>query len=404
MNILIDRHINDIRLSPFTLYYYVSLIYVYWIVYEYRLFFVYSFNREIMSKEYYSMLWLSKWATDDEIKKAYRKLAMQHHPDRGWDTEKFKEINEAYSILSDPQKKQQYDTYGSVWWNGWFWWVDVDLSDIFEQFFGWGRTSSKKTQSSTFRWEDIETVLNIDLKTSIFGWKTKVKYDKYIICTDCHGQWWEWKSMCSDCHGSWYVKYRQQTLFGTIEHTWPCQKCNGTWEMLEKMCWTCGWQKRVKKSCELEIDIPAWIDDGMVIRMNSEWNEWIGASAWDLYIRFKVTTIEKNLRRKWVDLFLELDVDVIEAILGTTKELNVPIIWKRNISIESWTQVWTTLKIAGDGVKYIDKDKKWDLFITLNIKIPKKISDSQRESFEKIAKENKLNVHNKKWILEKIFW
>lgn len=362
-----------------------------------------------MSKNYYDILWVSKTATEDEIKKAYRKKAMEHHPDRWWDAEIFKEVNEAYSVLSDVNKKREYDTYWSVWWSP-FWsggfssaWFDVDLWDIFEQFFGWWGTSRKRKRSSNFTWEDIETLLSIDLKTSVIWWKTKLKYEKYVVCGDCNWAWGEWKSICPDCHGSGYVKYRQQTMFGTIEHTWTCEKCSWTGETLEKVCTKCWGQKRIRKNVEIDIDIPPWIDDGMVIRINGEWNDWIWASAWDLYVRFKVNTIEKNLIRKWVDLHLDLEIDVIEAILWTTKEINIPIIWKRNIVIDAWTQVWTIIKIVWDGVKYIDKDKKWDLFVNLNIKIPKKLTDTERECFEKIAKENKLNVHNKKWIFEKMF-
>ena len=361
-----------------------------------------------MSKNYYDILWVTKTSTEDEIKKAYRKKAMEHHPDRWWDAEKFKEVNEAYSVLSDSSKKRQYDTYWSVWsnpfWSGWGFWVDVDLWDIFEQFFGWGtRTSSKRKRNSNFQGEDIETILSIDLKTSVIWGKTKIKYNKHLVCVDCKWIWWEWKSICPDCHWSWYVKYRQQTMFWTIEHTGACDKCSWTWEILEKICSKCWWQKRIKKSVELDIEIPAWIDDGMVIRINDEWNEWVWAWNWDLYVKFKVETEEKNLKRKWVDLHLDLEIDVVEAILWTTREINIPIIWKRNIMIDSWTQVWTVIKIPWDWVKYIDKDKKWDLFINLHIKIPKKLSEKERECFEKIAQENKLNVHNKKWIFEKIF-
>lgn len=362
-----------------------------------------------MSKEYYTILGLSKWASEEEIKKAYRKLAMQYHPDRGWDAEKFKEINEAYGVLSDPVKKREYDTYGSVgggspFWSGWFWGVDVDLWDIFEQFFGgWARTWQRKKKSSNFSWEDIETIVNIDLKTSIIGWKTKVKYDKYIVCSDCNGAGGEGRTMCPDCHGTGYVKYRQQTMFGTIEHTWTCEKCAGSGETMEKVCGTCWGQKRLRKTVELDIDIPAGIDDGMVIRLSEEGNDGIWAKAGDLYVRFKVNTIEKNLIRKWVDLHLDLEINVIEAILWTTKEVNIPIIGKRNILIEAGTQFGTIIKIAWDGVKFIDRDKKWDLFVNIMIKIPKKLTETERECFEKIAKENKLNVHNKKWIFEKIF-
>lgn len=362
-----------------------------------------------MSKNYYNILWVDKSSSSEDIKKAYRKKAMEHHPDRWWNAEIFKEVNEAYSVLSDDNKRREYDTYGSVWWNpfwSWFnwWWFDVDLWDIFESFFWWWRTTSKRKKSSNFKWEDVEVILSIDLKTSVIWWKTKVKYEKYIVCDVCSWVWWEWKSMCPDCHWWGYVKYRQQTVFWTIEHTWACERCNWSWEILEKVCTKCWGQKRIRKNIELDIDIPAWIDDGMIIRINWEWHDWIWAWAWDLYVKFKVETSEKNLNRKWVDLHYDLEIDVIEAILWTTKEVNIPIIWKRNIIIDSWTQVWTIIKMSWDWVKYIDKDKKWDLFVNIIIKIPKKLSETERECFEKIAKENKLNVHNKKWILEKIFW
>ena len=151
-----------------------------------------------MSKNYYDILGVSKTATEEEIKKAYRKKAMEHHPDRWWDAEIFKEVNEAYSILSDSSKKREYDTYGSVWWSPfWAWWwfgVDVDLWDIFEQFFGWWwRSSSRRKKQTNFSWEDIETYINIDLKTSVTWWKTKLKFDKYVVCADCNWAWWEWK-------------------------------------------------------------------------------------------------------------------------------------------------------------------------------------------------------------------
>jgi len=149
-----------------------------------------------MSKNYYSILWVDKTVSQDEIKKAYRKKAMEHHPDRWWDGEKFKEINEAYSVLWDENKKREYDTYWSVWgnpfWSWWFSsaWFDVDLWDIFESFFWWWRTTSKRKKSSNFSWEDIETTLNIDLKTSVIWWKTTLKYEKYVVCSDCHWAWW----------------------------------------------------------------------------------------------------------------------------------------------------------------------------------------------------------------------
>lgn len=365
-----------------------------------------------MQKNYYELLWLTKWATVDEIKKAYRKKAMEHHPDRWGDAEVFKEINEAYSVLSDENKKREYDTYGRVWgnpfgwWNSGFWWfgwVDVDLWDIFESFFGWWGSSRSRKKSSNISWEDLEYRLKIDLKTSIIWWKTTLKYDKYIKCDDCWQDWWTWKQTCSDCHWTWYVKYRQQTMFWTIEHTGVCEKCNWAWETIEHVCKTCHWNKRIKKSVSYDIEIPAWIDDGMVIKISWEWNDWIKSSSWDLYVKFSVDLSEKNLTRKGYDLHYDLEIDVLEAILWTLKELNIPVIWKRSIKIDAWTQFWSIIKMSWDWVKHIDKDKKWDLFIALNIKIPKKLSETEREFYENLAKEKKINFSNKKWIFEKIF-
>lgn len=367
-----------------------------------------------MSKDYYSVLWLDKGASQEEIKKAYRKLAMQYHPDRNpWNPEaesKFKEIWEAYWVLWDESKKRQYDTYWSVWWNpfwwGWFWgfwwWVDVDLGDIFEQFFWWWWRSTRRN-SWVVRWEDLEYILKIDLKTSIFWWNETIKFEKLVICNDCNWDWWEWKKTCPDCWWTGHVKQRQQTPFWVIEHTWTCSRCSWSWEILDKVCGTCNWQKRLRKEVSLDIDIPAWIDNWMTIKLEWEWCDGIKSTSWDLYIKFNVSTIEKWLIRKWNDLYYDLEIDVIEAILWTQKQINIPIIWKRTIEIESGTQVWSTIKISWDGVKYVDRDRKWDLFINLIVTIPKKLSQKQRDLYEEIAKDSKINFLNKKWIFEKIF-
>ncbi len=365
-----------------------------------------------METNYYDLLWVSKTATLDEIKKAYRKKAMEHHPDRWWDSEVFKKINEAYDVLGNEQKRKEYDTFWRVWWgnpfwNWWWgfsWWFDVDLGDIFEQFFWWWQRWSSKKRSDIV-WEDLEYILEIDLKTSIIWWKKTITYDKLIVCDDCHWEWWTGKHTCPECSWKWFVKKVSQTIFWMVEQKTTCHRCAWSWEIVDKICSKCNWQKRIKISHSIDIDIPPWIDEWMVIKLEWEWNAWVKNMSWDLYIRFKVKNSEKNLKRKDTNLYYDLELDVIEAILWTTKELNIPIIWKRNIKIEAWTQVWTVIKLSWDWVAYIqNKDKKWDLFINLNIIIPKNITDSQRECYEKIAKEKSLNVHNKKWLLEKLFW
>ncbi len=161
-------------------------------------------------------------------------------------------------------------------------------------------------------------------------------------------------------------------------------------KVLKIHCNSCHWEKRKVIKKEINLDIPAWIDNWMVIKMTWEWNHWIWTNAkWDLYIKFWVETEEKWLQRDWVNLHYEIEIEVVEAILGTTKEISIPVIWKRIIDIKAWTAHWNIVKISGDWVKYIDNDSKWDLFIQISIKIPKKITKKERELYEAIAKEKK---------------
>ncbi len=365
-----------------------------------------------MSKrDYYEVLWIEKNATEEEIKKAYRKLAMQFHPDRNaWDKEsekKFKEVNEAYSILSDGQKRKQYDAYWFEWASQWFWWFssNVDISDIFESFFWWGFTWwNTRKKSSSRRWEDLEYILSLDLKTSIYGGKEKIKYQRYEECGTCHWEGWKWKKSCQKCKGSGHIRYRQESFFWVIEHTWVCDECGWSWEIFETVCSQCKWEKRVKLSHEYEIDIPAWIDDGMIIKIPSEWNSGIWTKAkWDLYVKVQVKLDEKWLIRKWENLYYTLQIDLLEAILWTEKDVTFPIIGKRKIKIPTGTQFWTKIKLSGDGVKFLNKDDKGDLIVTIDIMIPKKLSKKEKELYEKLASEKWLEIGKNWWLFGKMF-
>ena len=363
--------------------------------------------------DFYEILGVAKNATQDEIKKAYRKLAMEYHPDRNkWDKqkeEKFKEINEAYSTLSDEQKRRNYDMFGKSWasgnpfWWGFQGWVDVDLWDIFESFF-WGFSGQNSRKRRTeFIWEDIEVSLNIDLKTSIFWGKQTIKYNKMSSCKTCHGDWGGWKKTCSNCNWRWSVTKTSSSIFGMISQTVPCDVCHGSWETFEKICETCHGEKRVFEKAEYEFQIPAWIWNWMAIKIDSEWNDWVWTKAkWSLIVHFIVNEEEKWLRRDWVDLHYKIEIEIVEAVLWTTKEINIPVIWKRKIEIKAGTEHWNILKIASDWVKHIDSDRKWDLLLEIEIKIPKKLSKKERWLYEEIARERWLEV-NSAWIFDKLF-
>lgn len=367
-----------------------------------------------MARDFYEVLGINKGASAEEIKKAYRKLAMQYHPDRNqWDNQaeaKFKEIGEAYGTLSDTQKKQQYDMFGSSGWTGWWfgsgWFQAEDLWDIFSSFFGggFGWQSSGKRRSSERRWEDLEYDLHIDLKTSIYGGKETIEFHRRETCVHCEWQGWSEKKTCTTCRWSGQVMQTSQSPFGVIQQTRTCPECQGNGETFQHICSECQGEKRIVQKHRMEVEIPAGIDDGMVIKMTGEGNSGISTSAsWDLYIRFHVRNQEKWLTRDGNDLHYDLEVDVVEAILGTKKEIQIPILGKRIISIDTGTQNESILKISWDGVKDVQRDIKWDLLIHIQIPVPKKLTKRERELYEEIAKEKKINVCNKKWILEKIF-
>lgn len=362
-------------------------------------------------KDYYEVLWVDKNAGEEEIKKAYRKLAMQFHPDRNsWDKEsekRFKEVNESYSILSDREKRKQYDIYGFEWVSQWFWWFssNVDISDIFESFFWWGFAWNSRKKSTSRRGEDLEYIISLDLKTSIYWGKEKIKYQRYEDCRSCHWEWGKGKKSCQKCKGSGHIRYRQESFFWVIEHTWVCDECEGTGETFENICSECTWEKRVTVSHEYEVDIPAWIDDGMIIKVPSEGNSgyWTKAKG-DLYIKVQVKLDEKWLVRKWENLYYTLQVDLLEAILWTEKEVLFPIIWKRKIKIPAGTQFWTKIKLAGDGVKFLNKDDKGNLMVTIDIVIPKKLTKKEKDLYEKLAWEKGLTLGKHSWLFGKMFW
>jgi len=368
-----------------------------------------------MSKrDYYEILEIEKTETKDGIKRAYRKLAMKYHPDRNQGDKnaesKFKEVGEAYATLSDDNKRKQYDMFGHSWGGGnpfwgWGFQADFDVGDIFESFFWggfWGSWSRRRTTAQ--RWEDLEYILELDLKTSIYGWKQTIDFNRKAHCDSCDGQWGKNRKTCSTCNGSGRVTRTSQSPFGVIQQTITCDVCSGTGESFEEICSDCHGEKRQTKKVEVDLDIPAGIDDGMVIKLSGEGNAGIGTKqSWDLYVKFSVKQSEKKLERDGVDLHYTVEIDVIEAILGTKKDINIPIIWKRNILIEAWTQVWMIIKKSWDGVKYIDRDMKWDLLIHIEIKIPKKLGKKEDELYREVAKSRKIKVLNKKWVLGKIF-
>lgn len=370
-----------------------------------------------MAQDFYDLLWVSKNSTSDEIKKAYRKKAMELHPDRHWwdkqKEEEFKKINEAYSVIWDPQKKANYDKFWSaewMWWGFSWWWfnADFDISDIFESFFWWQFNSwNQSRRKASENWEDLEMNFKLDFSEAIFGWKRQLKYDKKIICDICAWTWaksWTKPNVCPTCHWTWQVKRRTQSFFWVIEQASACPTCHWSGQTIENPCEKCKWHKRIDKKIEKEIDIPAWIDDWMSIKLKGEWNEWANWKNWDLYITFRVPDSFEWLNREDDNLHYELFIDPIEAVIWSKSKKKIPLLWERLVEIKPWTQNEEILRFKWDWVKNISRDQKWDLFIHLKIKIPTHLSKKERELYEELAREKWIDHADHKWLFSKIFW
>lgn len=215
------------------------------------------------------------------------------------------------------------------------------------------------------------------------------------MCTECTGtgakKGTEPKE-CAQCHGAGQVRRRTQTIFGIMEQTAICDRCHGTGKIITEKCAVCHGERRETRKTEKEIDIPAGIDDGMTIKVRGEGNDGIGSGAGDLYLSFSIPDSTDGLTREDVNLFYTLEIDPVEAVLGVKKTLKLPVLGERSVDIKAGTQHGEVLKFKGDGVKYISKDQKGDLFITVNIKIPTHLTKKERELYHEIANEKKIEV------------
>lgn len=216
-----------------------------------------------------------------------------------------------------------------------------------------------------------------------------------MVCAECAGtgakKGTEPKE-CSVCRGAGQVRRRTQTIFGVMEQTGVCDACHGTGKMITDKCPQCHGERRETEKAEKEIDIPAGIDDGMTIKVRGEGNDGIGTKSGDLYITFSIPDSIEGLTREDINLFYTIEIDPVEAILGTKRSWKLPVLGERTLEIKAGTQHGEVLKFKGDGVKHVSKDQKGDLFITISIKIPTHPSKKERELYHEIAREKKIEV------------
>lgn len=350
-------------------------------------------------RDYYEVLGLSKSASVDEIKKAYRKLAKQYHPDLNPGDKsaeaKFKEVNEAYEVLSDSDKKARYDQFGhagvdpnfgaSAGYSGNPFGQDIDLGDIFGSFFGGGFSGGfsgrKANPNAPRRGSDTEAVVNITFDEAAKGCKKQVSYQNIETCSECKGSGAESGSSpktCPTCNGTGQVRINQRTPFGSIQTTRTCDRCHGRGKVIEKPCKKCNGNGRVRVKKTIEVNIPAGIKDDQILNVTAKGNSGInGGPAGDLHVYVNIKPHEL-FERKGDDIWCELPVTFTQAALGY--EVSVPTLdGKVSYSLREGTQPGDVFKLKGKGMQHLGGRGRGDQYVKITIEVPRNLSQKQRE-------------------------
>ena len=370
-------------------------------------------------RDYYEVLGVSKDADAKEIKKAYRKLAMKYHPDKNPGDkaaeEKFKEINEAYEVLSDEEKRSTYDRFGHDGLNGQagfgggqgfggfggsggFGGFEDIFGDIFGSGFGgFGGSGSSSRRRGPRRGADIRQSVTIKFEEAAFGKKIKVKINRSEECDECHGSGAKpgtTKKTCPTCHGSGTVQSVQRTPFGNIASQRTCSTCNGEGEINESPCNKCHGKGSVRKTKTIEVDIPAGIDDGQMIKLSGQGEVGEkGGPRGDLYI---VVNVQKHeiFTREGYDVYIEMPIRFTQAALGD--KLEVPTLdGKVSYTLPEGTQTGTVFRLREKGIPKLRSNSRGDQYVKVIIDTPKKLNDEQKELLRKFDESCGNKVHEK---------
>ncbi|MFP4523473.1 MAG: molecular chaperone DnaJ [Candidatus Nanoarchaeia archaeon] len=357
-------------------------------------------------KDYYKTLGVEKGASKEEIKKAYKKLAKKYHPDLNKDNPqaeiKFKEINEAASVLGDDSKRKQYDQFGSEGmkfgggqgqrqsqgfggfnFNGS---SGFDFDDIFESIFGGGLGGSSRRGTRRRRGRDLEYHTTVTLKDVAQGIDKTIKIKKRNVCETCHGEGGFDAKTCSTCGGQGRVLQQQRTPFGVFQSEAICPKCQGQGKIISKTCTDCNGNGWVISEKEIKISIPAGVQDGAQLRLREEGEAGeAGSPPGDLYILVSVKE-DENFRRQGADVYLEVPITFSQATLGD--KITIPtILSQAKLKIPAGTQPGTLLRMKGEGLPSLHGNSKGDQFIKIQIEVPHKLSKKQKEAVKKLDDE-----------------
>src|SRR3989338_7865462 len=369
-----------------------------------------------MSKDYYKILGIDKSASEDEIKKAFRKLAHQYHPDKkGGDEAKFKEVNEAYQVVGNAEKRKQYDQYGSTFdqmggFGGGATWEDfmraarggqggaggfnvnfggADLGDIFGDLFGGFGFSGRRGGRSRSRGNDIQIDVRLTFQEAVFGVEKEIRLTKQNACDVCGGTGAEPGSAmetCSTCGGRGQVQQVQRTILGAMQTVTTCQQCMGQGQTPKKRCKHCCGEGAVRSESVYKVKIPAGIDDGQSIRLHGK-GEYGGAGgeAGDLYVAAHVQPDDRFVRDGY-DIHTETRVSYPQAVLGDTIEIDT-IDGKKKLVIPPGTESHQQIRLKGHGVPSVRGSGRGDQYVRVIVDVPRKISRKAKNLLQDLQKE-----------------
>jgi molecular chaperone DnaJ len=348
------------------------------------------------NRDYYEILGVPKGASDDEIKAAFRKLARQYHPDVSKEEhaeEKFKEINEAYGVLSDSDKRARYDRFGKEGLNGMgsggFHDYSADFGDLFEEILGgFGFSTGRRARNAPRRGRDLQMQVRLTFEEAVFGVEKEIEFQREASCSRCNGNGAEPGTTpvkCSTCNGQGEVRQVRQTFLGQMVQTAPCPACNGRGEVISSPCKTCRGAGLERKTIKKKVQIPGGVDVGTQIRLNGEGGPGVfGGPSGSLFIVIDVKP-HQFFKRRENDILLNLDINVAQAVLGA--EVQVPTLdGEEKLKIPAGTQPGRIFHLKGKGVPHVrNKNQRGEQMVIVNVAIPSKLTKEQHELFEKLA-------------------
>lgn len=371
-----------------------------------------------MAQDYYEVLGVPKGASDDEIKRAYRRLAQKYHPDKpGGDEKKFKEINEAYQVLSDKQKRGQYDQFGQTFeqaqaqgqggFGGFEGFRDFSgfadafrnggaginfefggegFGDIFGDIFGGGRTRGRKR---TRKGEDAAIDIELTLEEAFSGIERDINLYKRTVCSSCKGSGAEAGSKtveCKTCKGTGEIRQSRRTILGSFTQVSVCPDCGGEGKTIDKKCKTCGGDGRVKENVSIKLNIPKGVEDGMTLTLEGAGEAGPkGSASGDLYVTIHIKP-HKNFKRQNSDIIYEAEISFSQAALGA--KIDVPTIdGTAVLTIPAGIESGKVIRMTGKGMPRLNSYGRGDQYVKVNIKTPKSLTKKQKELLEELKKE-----------------